>query len=106
MFDFTVLRIQRSGDLQVGERYSLSCAIAESDSGNYSSLTWTDSHGRVLMTDSSGSRSSLELEFESLQLSDVGNYTCSVNFTNGDSRQLTEQILAAGRLSLLNSNSL
>ena len=91
-----VLSIERWGDPQVGERYSLQCVIAESESGDYTSLTWTDSHGQVLVSDSSGSLSSLELVFETLDLSNVGNYTCTINFTSGDSRQKTEQILSAG----------
>ena len=82
----------------MGESYTLECVIAEYDGGDdsYTSLTWTDSHGEVLVSDTSGSLSSLELMFHPLDLSNVGNYTCSIHFTSGDSRQTTEQILAAG----------
>ena len=90
----TVLRIERSGDPQVGQSYSLSCIITES---HYTSLTWSNSEGDVLASDSSGSLSSLELEFEALDLFHVGNYTCTVNLSNGDSRHLTEQIIATGK---------
>ena len=92
-----MLRIEGSGDPRVGERYSLECVVSDqSDSGDYTSLTWTDSHGEDLTSDTSGSLSSLELVFESLDLSNVGNYTCTVTFPTGDSRQLTELVLAAG----------
>ena len=92
-----MLRIEGSGDPRVGERYSLECVVsAQSGSGDYTSLTWTDSRGEVLASDTGGSLSSLELVFESLDLSNVGNYTCTVTFPTGDSRQLTEQVFAAG----------
>ena len=85
--------MERSGDPQVGESYSLSCVIAGSDDADYTSLTWSDSDGHVLV---SSSLSALELEFPTLDLSHVGSYTCTLYLSSGDSRQLTEQILAAG----------
>ena len=93
-----MLRIERSGDPQVGESYSLSCVTAESDGADYTSLTWSDSDGHVLVSDSSGSLSSLELEFDTLNLSHVDSYTCTLHLSSGDSRQLTENILATGIL--------
>ena len=90
--------MERSGDPQVGESYFLSCVIAGSDGADYTSLIWSDGDGHVLVSDSSGSLSALELEFDTLDLSHVGNYTCNLNLSSGDSRQLTEQILAAGIL--------
>ena len=88
--------MERSGDPQVGESYSLSCVTAGSDGADYTSLIWSDSDGHVLVSGSSGSLSSLELEFPTLDLSHVGKYTCTLSLSIGDSRQLTEQILPAG----------
>ena len=92
---YIVLSVQSSGNALVGQPYTLSCIVAESDIGDVTELTWTDAmSGDVLNT---SSQSQLELVFEVLELSDVGNYTCSVSYSNGDSRQLTEQVVAEGK---------
>lgn len=91
----TVLTIESSGDVYVGQPYTLSCIAAESTSGRYTSLVWVDRSNHILRrSDGSGSR--LELEFPSLTLSDVSNYTCKVTYSNGDSRELTKEVIAAG----------
>lgn len=89
------MTIESSGDVQIGQPHTLSCIVAESTSGPFTSLMWIDSSSRILRrSDGSGSR--LELEFPSLTLSDVSNYTCKVTYSNGDRRELTKEVIAAG----------
>ena len=88
-----VLRIETSGVAQVGQPHGLSCIVTEG-SGD---LTWTDSSGWV-HNSSNGSQSGLELVFPSLELSNVGLYTCRVTLANGDFREVTKEILAVGKI--------
>ena len=92
----TVLRIKASGVAHVGEPHTLSCIITESYGRDYTALIWTNSSGQEQRRSSNGSQLSLDLEFQSLELSDVGNYTCRVTYANGDFRELTEEVMATG----------
>ena len=98
-----MLTVTASGDrAQVGHTYTLLCTVnvPDSEDTDIVSLIWMDCSGHVLRT-SNGSELSLELEFDSVALSDVGNYTCMVNYTNGDFRALTEEVVPSGKDLLL-----
>ena len=74
----------------------MSC-IAAAESDQLTSLMWTNSASGDILN-SSNHETVLELNFQSLVISDVGNYTCSGTFANGDSRELTEEVVAVGKL--------
>ena len=87
--------IESSGDAVIGQLHNLTCTV-ECGSANYMSLIWEDSSGTRETAD--GTESRLELHFPMLSLSNVSDhYTCKVNYDNGDSTELTKEIVAEGK---------
>lgn len=89
-----MLRIESSDSAKLGENYTLNCTADEFNYNPIITLTWRNNSDHVT---NSSTNSSVVLLHLKLNYTSVGNYTCSVAYSNGDSRQLTEQVVAEGK---------
>ena len=91
-----MLNISRNtDDVVLGQEYNLTCTVTNLTERVYN-MTWKGSDGQLIADCSS--QSSLQLNFKSLNASNAGSYTCTVSFNNGDSTELTEQIVTNGNV--------